>query len=151
MAASPPERPGAEAALAPPSLPDGASWSLHRRLALGLVLSIGGVFLLLFAVLEHWIDREIYRRMDEGLQQRASVVARLLQEPGAQPLAQWLPEYASQGHTEFFTVFERDAVAAAPLLHSAMAGLEQGGATASRVYLRAKEAAEKIQGGKPSG
>ena len=118
MAASPPERPGAEAALAPPSLPDGASWSLHRRLALGLVLSIGGVFLLLFAVLEHWIDREIYRRMDEGLHQRASVVARLLQEPGAQPLAQWLPEYASQGHTEFFTVFERDAVAAAPLLHS---------------------------------
>ena len=92
MAVPPHARPGAEAAPAPPSLPDGASWSLHRRLALGLVLSIGGVFLLLFAVLEHWIDHEIYRRMDEGLHQRASVVARLLQEPGAQPLAERRPE-----------------------------------------------------------
>lgn len=92
------------------------AWSLHRRLAIGLVLSIGGVFALLFPVLDVWIDRELYQRMDLTLMQRAAAVGRVLQEHDSRRLQRLMPEYEPNGHTEFFSVF--DAGSGQPVLHS---------------------------------
>lgn len=87
------------------SLPS-RSWSLHRQLAVGLVLSIGCVFGALFLALDYWIDREIYQRMDHMLLVRAGAVGRVLQERDLQQLERLMPEYEPKGHTEFFTVFD---------------------------------------------
>lgn len=92
------------------------AWSLHRRLALGLALSIGGSFALLFPLLDRWIDREIYQRMDLTLLQRATAVGRVLQESDPRQLQRLMPEYEPDGHTEFFTLF--DETGGRPLLRS---------------------------------
>ena len=84
----------------------GGSWSLQRRLAASLVICIGGTFAILFPVLDHWIDHEIYRRMDTTLMQRSAAVGRVLQELDARKLESLMPEYEPGGHTEFFTVFD---------------------------------------------
>lgn len=84
----------------------GRSWSLQRRLAASLVICIGGTFAILFPVLDHWIDHEIYRRMDATLMQRSAAVGRVLQELDARKLESLMPEYEPSGHTEFFTVFD---------------------------------------------
>lgn len=86
-----------------------ASWSLQRRLALGLVLSIGSTFAILFLTLDFWIDRAIYQRMDTSLMQRSAAVGRMLQALGPQALQLLMPEYEPAGHTEFFTVFDQEA------------------------------------------
>lgn len=83
-----------------------SGWSLHRRLALGLVIGIGGAFIVLFTTLDIWIDREIYRQMDTALMQRATAVGRVLQESDPAQLERLMPEYAPVGHTEFFTLFD---------------------------------------------
>lgn len=93
-----------------------SAWSLHRRLAVGLVLSIGGVFMVLFQALDIWIDREIYQRMDLTLMQRATAVDRMLQESDPRQLERLMPEYEPTGHTEFFTVFDEGG--SRPLLRS---------------------------------
>ncbi len=92
------------------------AWSLHRRLALGLALSIGGTFALLFPLLDRWIDREIYQRMDLTLLQRATAVGRVLQESDPRQLQRLMPEYEPAGHTEFFTLF--DEAGGQPVLRS---------------------------------
>ena len=56
----------------------GAGWSLRRRLALALLLSVGAVLVAMFLVLDHWIDREIYQRMDHALLERARTVSNTL-------------------------------------------------------------------------
>ena len=79
---------------------------MQRRLAASLVICIGGTFAILFPVLDHWIDHEIYRRMDTTLMQRSAAVGRVLQELDARKLESLMPEYEPGGHTEFFTVFD---------------------------------------------
>ncbi|WP_257387557.1 sensor histidine kinase [Tahibacter caeni] len=96
------------------------AWSLHRRLALGLALSIGGTFALLFPLLDRWIDREIYARMDLTLLQRATAVGRVLQESDPRRLERLMPEYEPEGHTEFFTLF--DEASGQPVLRSPSSG-----------------------------
>lgn len=93
---------------APSTLRTGAppSWSLHRQLAVGLALSIGCVFGVLFLALDYWIDREIYQRMDLALLARAGAVGRVLEEQDLRELERLMPEYESERHTEFFTVFD---------------------------------------------
>lgn len=95
-----PSRPPAGAA------PAAAPWSLQRRLILGLVLCIGGTFAVLFPALDHWIDQEIYRRMDTTLMHRSAAVGRVLQELDPRRLQSLMPEYEPQGHTEFFTLYD---------------------------------------------
>lgn len=93
----------------PPSAPSNdTAWSLHRRLAVGLILCIGGTFAAVFPVLDRLIDRAIYQQMDLTLSQRAAAVGRALQEPDPQRLERLMPEYEPRGHTEFFTVFNED-------------------------------------------
>jgi two-component system sensor histidine kinase QseC len=81
-------------------------WSLQRRLAVGLVLAIGGVFAILIPPLDIWIDGEIYQRMDAALMQRAAAVGRVLQGRHPDHLERLMPEYESGGHTEFFTLYD---------------------------------------------
>lgn len=97
--------------LSRPSLPapPAASWSLQRRLALGLVLCIGGTFAVLFLALEYWIDQAIYQRMDTSLMQRSAAVSRVLQALDAKTLQMLMPEYEPSGHTEFFTLFDPES------------------------------------------
>lgn len=90
-------------------------WSLHRRLIIGLIASIGGVFAIVAPALDFWIDREVYQRMDLSLQQRAMAVERLLNESRPGPIERLMPEYARYGHTEFFTVFDANGE---PILRS---------------------------------
>lgn len=93
-----------------PRLPEkGTSWSLQRRLVIGLALSIGSTFAILFLTLDYWIDRAIYQRMDTSLMQRSAAVGRMLQALGPQALQLLMPEYEPEGHTEFFTVFDQEA------------------------------------------
>ncbi len=89
-----------------------ASWSLHRRLAVGLVLCIGGTFAAIFPMLDRLIDHAIYRQMDFTLSQRATAVGRMLQDPAHQHLEALMPEYEPGGHMEFFTVFDQAGGAA---------------------------------------
>lgn len=89
----------------PAALSVGPVWSLHRRLAVGLILIISGALALVFPVLDNWIDREIYQRMDLMLVQRAAAVSRVLQDLDPRQLERLMPGYESGGHTEFFTVY----------------------------------------------
>lgn len=91
-----------------PPTPEPAPWSLQRRLALGLVLCIGGTFAVLFLALEYWIDHAIYQRMDTSLMQRSAAVTRVLQAQDIKALQTLMPEYEPGGHTEFFTVFDQE-------------------------------------------
>jgi len=79
---------------------------LQRRLAVSLVICIGGTFAVLFPLLDRWIDREIYRRMDTTLMQRSAAVGRVLQALDWRRLESLMPEYEPDGHTEFFTVYD---------------------------------------------
>jgi two-component system sensor histidine kinase QseC len=83
------------------------AWSLQRRLAVSLVLCIGGTFVALMPALDIWIDREIYQRMDLTLMQRAAAVGRVVHERRSHHLERLLPEYGPDGHTEFFTVYDK--------------------------------------------
>lgn len=96
-----------------------APWSLRRRLAAGLVLTVGGVLAAMFLVLDYWIDREIYQRLDQTLLERARTVSNTLQQRDLEALERLMPEYDPDGHTEFFTVFDRGGRA---LLHSSSSG-----------------------------
>jgi two-component system sensor histidine kinase QseC len=99
----------------------GAGWSLRRRLALALLLSVGAVLVAMFLVLDHWIDREIYQRMDHALLERARTVSNTLQERDLAQLERLMPEYDPDGHTEFFTVY--DAAGHALLRSSSSGGI----------------------------
>ncbi|MFZ5607558.1 MAG: sensor histidine kinase [Pseudomonadota bacterium] len=89
----------------PSDVPRGRDWSLRRRLAWQLALTAGAVLALLFVLLDTLIDREIYAHLDQGLTLRAEVIAHSLQRHGADlPLA----DYQEDGHTEFYTLFDRD-------------------------------------------
>lgn len=89
----------------PPHAGRGRDWSLRRRLAWQLALAAGAVLALLFVLLDTLIDREIYAHLDQGLTLRAEVIAHSLQRHGADlPLA----DYQEDGHTEFYTLFDRD-------------------------------------------
>lgn len=94
-------------------------WSLRRRLALGLLGTVGGVLVAMFFVLDYWIDREIYQRMDHALLDRARTVANSLQERDLAQLERLMPEYDPNGHAEFFTVYDG---AGRALLHSSSSG-----------------------------
>lgn len=84
--------------------PHSRDWSLRRHLAWRLALVAGTVLALLFVLLDTLIDREIYAHLDQSLTLRAEVIAHTLQRHGSDlPLA----DYQEDGHTEFYTLFDR--------------------------------------------
>jgi two-component system sensor histidine kinase QseC len=102
------------------------SWSLHRRLIIGLILCIGSIFAVLAPILDHWIDYELYQRMDLTLMQRASAIARVLESRDISQLETLMPEYNLYGHTEFFTVFNENGQAVFNSPSSAGTALPKG-------------------------
>ncbi|MDR2871644.1 MAG: HAMP domain-containing histidine kinase [Xanthomonadaceae bacterium] len=82
-------------------------WSIRKHLIIGLSLTIGLILALLFLVLDHQVDSEIYRQMDKTLDFRAQTIANHLFSADDVSLDERLPEYALDSHTEFFTLYDK--------------------------------------------
>ena len=86
--------------------------SLQRRLALELVIALGLILGALFLILDKFVDRELYARLDAGLLERSHTIAAFLQahpEPAElAELGRLMPEYEVPGHTDFFEVWAAD-------------------------------------------
>ena len=86
--------------------------TLGLRLGLTVAVAMGG----LFAVIDYLVDAELYRRFDTGLAGRAQALTAYLGAPGAgprPPIEALLPQFNSQGHTDFYQVWDgRGAVLA---------------------------------------
>jgi signal transduction histidine kinase len=81
---------------------------LHRRLALRLALGVGVVLAGLFVAIDWRVDHELFRRFDASLAARADAVAAFLgaNVDGAGDIAQWMPEFREEGHTDFFQAWD---------------------------------------------
>jgi two-component system sensor histidine kinase QseC len=86
--------------------------TLGLHLGLTVAVAMGG----LFAVIDYLVDAELYRRFDAGLASRAQALTAYLGAPGAgkrPPIEALLPQFNSQGHTDFYQVWDgRGAVLA---------------------------------------
>lgn len=83
--------------------------TLALRLGLTVALAMGG----LFAVIDHLVDAELYRRFDASLAARGQALASYLGAPGAGPLPAietLLPQFRAQGHTDFYQVWDGHGV-----------------------------------------
>jgi signal transduction histidine kinase len=80
------------------------------RLLLFLFTGLGVMMLGLFVLLDRGLDRQIYGRLDEGLQARAHAISVLLESrPAGKALAElqaMSPEYAGGGHTDFLQLWD---------------------------------------------
>lgn len=91
-------------------------WSIRRRLAWQLTLTMGVILTLVFVVLNYAVDREMSARLDHFLDIRASALAAQLQVRTPEQAAKLLPEYDLSGHTDFFTMYNAHK---RPILRSA--------------------------------
>jgi two-component system sensor histidine kinase QseC len=79
--------------------------TLARRVGLTVMLAMGG----LFAVIDHLVDAELYRRFDASLAARTQALATYLGAPGAGPrpaIETLMPQFRVQGHTDFYQVWD---------------------------------------------
>jgi len=90
------------------SSPEASLWSIRRRLTITLSAALGVVLAVLFVALDHWIENGVYGHLDAVLANQARTVANGLRHGGQMLLGHLLPEYDLPGHTEFFTVYDRD-------------------------------------------
>ena len=82
-------------------------WSMRRRLTGSLLATVGLVLVLLFVVIDRWVDREIYERLDFTLLQRAKALSHAFERRTPAQLEHMVQDFDPGGHTEFFTVFGR--------------------------------------------
>ncbi|GAB4353590.1 MAG: hypothetical protein Kow0073_09890 [Immundisolibacter sp.] len=78
---------------------------LALHLGLAVALAMGG----LFALSDHLVDAELYRRFDAGLAARAQALAAYLgstEAGGRPPIEALLPQFRRQGHTDFYQVWD---------------------------------------------
>lgn len=84
-----------------------SSRSLRGRLTASLVVVMVGslaVWLFVFHVLVH---RELYHRFDDGLVAHMQALAAYVsQNPGTEEIAEYMPEFRTQAHEEFFQVWD---------------------------------------------
>jgi two-component system, OmpR family, sensor histidine kinase QseC len=90
----------------PPRPRDG--WSLQGQLAWQLTLAIGLLFGGLFLVLDAFVDRAMYARLDQFLAARAEAFAAQIVEHDPEELRRLLPAYDLAGHAEFFALFDAE-------------------------------------------
>ena len=109
-------------------------WSLRTRLLWQLVLAIGLLLGGLFLLLDAWVDRAMYRQLDQSLQARAHTLAQQLQG-GAQPLPAVLAAWDIAGHTEFFAIYDAQRRLRAASVNSGAAPLQMPAAAAGDVRL----------------
>ncbi|MCC7247815.1 MAG: HAMP domain-containing histidine kinase [Lysobacter sp.] len=99
---------------------------MRRRLAIGSALSIACVLSALFVILDVWIDREIYSRMDQILLERSRLIEHMLEARHATELQRTMREYDPEGHTQFFAVFDARGRSLARLSSTGDAILSKG-------------------------
>ncbi len=80
-------------------------WSLRTRLLWQLVLAIGLLLGGLFLLLDALVDRAMYRQLDQFVESRASALAQQLQVDD-DPRAHILPAWDIAGHTDFFAIYD---------------------------------------------
>ncbi|GMU45269.1 MAG: hypothetical protein AMXMBFR26_00510 [Porticoccaceae bacterium] len=83
--------------------------SLRGTLALRLGLTVALAMAGLFAVVDHLVDAELYRRFDAGLAARAQALATYLGAPGTSPqvaIETLMPQFRVQGHTDFYQAWD---------------------------------------------
>jgi two-component system sensor histidine kinase QseC len=89
------------------SLLDRARSSLRGRLALGLVAGTGAVLTTCFVMLHLLIRSELYGQLDEGLVHKMSAVAAYAaSHPGAENLAEYMPQFRTKAHEDYFQVWD---------------------------------------------
>ncbi len=89
------------------SLLDSARHSLRGRLALGLFAGMALVLAAGFIALHVLIRAELYEHLDEGLAHKMSAVAAYaVQHPGAEDVAEYMPQFRTRAHEDFFQVWD---------------------------------------------
>jgi signal transduction histidine kinase len=86
--------------------------SLRGRLLLSVTLGTGLCLILLFALFDTLVDRELYKRFDASLTNRARTAAAFFgarTDVGASSLQQFLPEFNLAQHREFFQVWDEQS------------------------------------------
>jgi two-component system sensor histidine kinase QseC len=86
---------------------DVARRSLRGRLALGLGAGALLVLTLSFVALHQLVRNELYRHLDEDLDERMRAVAAYAAEhPGAEDVAEFMPQFRTRAHKDFFQVWD---------------------------------------------
>ncbi|MFZ5492187.1 MAG: histidine kinase dimerization/phospho-acceptor domain-containing protein [Pseudomonadota bacterium] len=79
--------------------------TLALRIGLTITLAMGG----LFALMDHLVDAELYRRFDAALAARAQALALYLGAGGSgarAPIETLMPQFRGQAHEEFYQVWD---------------------------------------------
>lgn len=79
--------------------------ALALRIGLTVALAMGG----LFALIDHWVDAELYRRFDAALTARSQALGLYLGAPGGgarPPVETLMPQFRGQGHEDFYQVWD---------------------------------------------
>ncbi len=88
-----------------PERPRSLRATLALRIGLTITLAMGG----LFALIDHLVDAELYRRFDAALAARAQALALYLGASGAgarAPIETLMPQFRGQAHEEFYQVWD---------------------------------------------
>jgi signal transduction histidine kinase len=89
------------------SLLDPARRSLRGRLALSLFAGIGGVLAVCFIALHVLIRDDLYGHLDKDLAHKMSSVAEYaVGHPGAENVAEYMPQFRTRAHEDFFQVWD---------------------------------------------
>jgi signal transduction histidine kinase len=89
------------------SLLDLARRSLRGRLALSLVIGLVAVLTVSFVALHVLIRDELYRHLDEDLEVKMRAVAEFaLEHPGGEDVAEYMPQFRTRAHQDFFQVWD---------------------------------------------
>ena len=89
------------------SLLDSARQSLRGRLALGLSAGMGLVLAAGFVALHVLIRAELYGHLDDDLAHKMSAVAAYaVQHPGGENVAEYMPQFRTRAHEDFFQVWD---------------------------------------------
>jgi two-component system sensor histidine kinase QseC len=82
--------------------------SLRSRLGWTQALTLGGVLLALFVMLDWRLDSDLYQRFDAALLDRARAVAAFANHHDPSPNLQRLwPGYSGSGHEDFFELYDQ--------------------------------------------
>lgn len=91
------------------SLLDSARSSLRGRLALGLVAGSLLVLTISFAALHVLIRGELYQHLDEDLDVRMHAIAEFAAgHRGGEDVAEFMPQFRTRAHKDFFQVWDAD-------------------------------------------